>query len=328
MKFKNFYWYLGIFIVIISIGNVVLGSPKNSAENLNNLGVLHHIKILNMSSTQVTVNNSNNNALQPAPIVKFRKLGQEVLEPNITAESALVVDFETGDILYNKNALNRYQLASITKLLSAMVVMDEYKWGSGQYIAMTQTAFDTYGGNSLKVGEQFTVEDILRASLMVSSNDAAQLLAESFGGVDIFMSKMNQKVKDLSMNESKFFNSHGLDEKPISNYSTASDIMKLTQSLYDNYPDLINVLKQKETILNSKSGQEIRVGNTNAMLDTDSQMIVGKTGLTNEAGETFSSVVSIKNRVVGIVVLKSAIGGYRFQDTRNLIKWVEDNYEI
>lgn len=325
MKFKNFYWYLGVFIAIIGVGNVVLGSTQNSEESLNNLGVLHHIKILNMPSTQVV---ANTNTLQPAPIVKFRKLDKEIIEPNITAESALVVDFETGYILYNKNALNRHQLASITKLMSAMVVMDEYKWGNERYISMTQTAFDTYGGNSLKVGEQFTVEDILRASLMVSSNDAAQLLAESFGGVDAFNIKMNQKAQDLGMEGSEFFNSHGLDQKPTSNYSTASDIMKLTQNLYDNYPDLIEVLKQKEIMINSQSGQVIRVGNTNEMLEKDAQMIVGKTGLTDEAGETFSSVVSIKNRIVGIVVLKSAIGGYRFQDTRNLIKWVEDNYEI
>ena len=325
MKFKNFYWYLGVFIAIISIGNVVLGATQNSTESLNNLGVLHHIKILNMPSTQVV---ANTNTLQPAPIVKFRKLDKEIIEPNITAESALVVDFETGDLLYNKNALNRHQLASITKLMSAMVVMDEYKWGSERYISMTQTAFDTYGGNSLKVGEQFTVEDILRASLMVSSNDAAQLLAESFGGTEYFMSKMNKKAQDLGMQGSKFFNSHGLDQKPTSNYSTAIDIMKMTQALYDNYPDLMEVLKQKEIMINSKLGQVIRVGNTNEMLEKDTQMIVGKTGLTDEAGETFSSVVSIKNRIVGIVVLKSAIGGYRFQDTRNLIKWVEDNYEI
>jgi D-alanyl-D-alanine carboxypeptidase len=327
MKFKNFYWYLGIFIAIIGISNVVLGSTQNNTESLNNLGVLHHIKILNMPSTQVVANTSTN-TLQLAPIVKFRKLDKEIIEPSITAQSALVVDFETGDILYNKNALNRHQLASITKLMSAMVVMDEYEWGNERYISMTQTAFDTYGGNSLRVGEQFTVEDILRASLMVSSNDASQLLAESFGGVDAFNTKMNKKAQDLDMQGSEFFNSHGLDQKPTSNYSTASDIIKLTQALYDNYPDLMEVLKQKEAMINSQSGQAIRVGNTNEMLEKDTQMIVGKTGLTDEAGETLSSVVSIKDRIVGIVVLKSGIGGYRFQDTRNLIKWVEDNYEI
>jgi|694.fasta_scaffold00955_20 D-alanyl-D-alanine carboxypeptidase len=325
MKSKNLYWYLAIFITIISLGNVVLGSSQDNKKSLDNLGVLHHIKIINMPSTQVLANTAT---LQPAPVARFIKINVESLEPSITAQSALVVDFGTGDILYNKNALDRHQLASITKVLSSMVVMDEYKWGTNKDLSMTQTAFDTYGGNSLKVDDQFTVEDILRASMMVSSNDAVQLLAENFGGKEEFAVKMNKKAKDLDMSGSSFFNSHGLDEKPISNYSTASDIIKLTQSLYDDYPDLIEVLKQREVTLTSKSGKVIKVGNTNEMLGIDSQMLIGKTGLTDEAGETFTSVVSIKNRIVGIVVLQSAIGGYRFQDTRNLIKWVEDNYEI
>lgn len=325
MKSKYFYLCLGIFITIFGIGNIVFGSSQNNTENLNNLGVLHHIKILNMPNTQVVVNNQT---LQPAPIIKFHKIEKEFIEPNITAKSALVLDFETGDILYNKNALDRHQLASVTKLLSASIIMDEYKWGNNKYLTMTQTAFDTYGGDSLKVGEEFTTEDILKSSLMVSSNDATELLAENFGGVDNFVAKMNKKAQDLNMKDSQFFNPHGLDQKPISNYSTASDIMKLIQNLYDKYPDLVEVMKKKEAIIISKSGQNIKIGNTNEMLDKDPEMLIAKTGLTDEAGETFASVVSIKNRIVGIVTLQSDIGGYRFQDTRNLIKWVESNYEI
>jgi D-alanyl-D-alanine carboxypeptidase (penicillin-binding protein 5/6) len=325
MRFKNFYWYfIGLF-VIVGVGNFALVSSKNNTQTLDNLGVLHHIKILNMLDTQVKVSAET---LTPAPIVRFNKIDDSAVDPVITAKSALVLDFETGDILYNKNALDRHQLASITKVLSTMVVIDEYKWGSSKYLTMSQTAFDTYGGDSLKVGEKFTTEDILKASLMVSSNDATELLAESFGGVDNFIAKMNQKAQNLNMKDSQFSNPHGLDQKPISNYSTASDIMKLTKNLYDKYPDLIEVLKQKEVIIKSQSGQNIRIGNTNEMLGIDEAMIAGKTGLTDEAGETFASVVSIKNRAVGIVVLESGIGGYRFQDTRNLIKWVEANYRI
>lgn len=325
MRSKKFYWYcIGILLIIV-VSNFALVSSKNTTQTLDNLGILHHIKILNMPDTQVKVNTET---LTPAPIIRFNKVNNNIVEPNITAESALVVDFETGDILYNKNALDRHQLASITKILSNMVVLDEYKWGSSKYLTMSQTAFDTYGGDSLKVGERFTTEDIVKASLMVSSNDATELLAESFGGVDSFVAKMNQKAKNLNMKDSQFSNSHGLDQKPISNYSTAIDIMKLTQNLYDKYPDLIQVLKQKETVIKSQAGQNIRIGNTNEMLEVDGVMLMGKTGLTDEAGETFASVVTIQNRPVGIVVLQSGIGGYRFQDTRNLIKWVENNYKI
>ena len=325
MKLRNFYPVLIIVIVIIFVFNIGLASSQSNNSNFNNLGVLHHIKILNMPNTNIQI---SANKLTPAPVIKFNKIAEEVLEPKITAKSALVLDFETGDVLYNKNALDRHQLASITKILTAMVVIDEYKFGNNKYLSMTQTAFDTYGGNSLKVDEKFTVEDILKASLMVSSNDATELLAENFGGVENFVVKMNTKTKDLNIQNSYFFNPHGLDQNPTSNYSTASDIMKLTQNLYDKYPDLIEILKQKEVTISSQSGQTVKLGNTNEMLGVDTNMLFGKTGLTDEAGETFASVVLIKNRAVGIVVLESEIGGYRFQDTKNLIKWVEDNYKI
>ena len=325
MKVKSLYLYLIGILVLMGVGNFASVFSKNTTQSLDNLGVLHHIKILNMPTTQVQ---ASLDTLIPAPIIRFNKISDTILEPNLTAKSALVIDFETGDILYNKNALERHQLASITKLISNMVVMDNYKWGSEKYLTMSETAFAIYGGDSLKVGEKFMTEDIMRASLMVSSNDATELLAESFGGVENFVAKMNKKAQDLGMQNSQFFNPHGLDQKPISNYSTASDIMKSTQNLYDNYPDLINIMKQKETIIKSQAGQNVRIGNTNEMLGLDEAMLFGKTGLTDEAGETFASVVKIKNRPVGIVVLESGIGGYRFQDTRNLIKWVEDNYRI
>lgn len=316
-------------LIVSSAGYIIIGFYKKndtiSDSSIDKIGVLHHISIIGAPNSSVAVSAQT---LTPAPISRFKKNIDNVQEPNITAESALVLDFATGDVLFSKNPLDRHELASVTKILTAMVVMDEYKWGSNQYLKMTQTAFDTYGGNSLQVDDSFNVEDVLRASLMVSSNDATELLAENFGGVSNFVAKMNQKAKSLQMESSQFFNAHGLDQDPTSNYSNASDIMKFTQVLYDKYPDLMDILRQKEFIIQSQSGKSIRLGNTNEMLGVDSQMLVGKTGLTDKAGETFSSVVSIKNRIVGIVVLNSAIGGYRFQDTRNLIKWVEDNYSI
>lgn len=328
MKLKYFYWLGGLFIVGFGLIIVFISYNQDSVDNntnYNNLGVLHHISISGAPTRSMDVSAQT---LTPAPVSRFNKNADNVQDPNITAKSALVLDFATGDILFSKNPLDRHELASVTKILSAMVVMDEYKWGSNQYLKMTQTAFDTYGGNSLQVDDSFTVEDTVKASLMVSSNDATELLAESFGGVSNFIDKMNKKAKGLQMQSSEFFNSHGLDQEPTSNYSTSSDVMKLTQALYDNYPDLMDVLRQKEFIIQSQSGKSIKIGNTNEMLGVDGQMLVGKTGLTDKAGETFASVVSIKNRIVGIVVLESAIGGYRFQDTRNLIKWVEDNYSI
>lgn len=328
IKTKIFYIGLGVLFTGISIvsGLFVFANTSNESKDMSSLGVVHHLPIEGMLETQIKPQESK--TLELSPTVTFQKISENLSEPTISAESAIITDFATGDVLYQKNPLDRHQLASITKLLTAIVAVEEYQWDSERYISMTQTAFDIYGGNSLQVGEKFKVEDIVRASLMMSSNDAAQLLAEQFGGTDVFIAKMNQKAIDLNMEESEFFNSHGLDQKPQSNYSTAADIIKLTQYMYDNHPELMEVLRQKETTIISQSGQAIRIGNTNELLGISSQMIGAKTGLTNEAGETLSSVVSIKDRVVGIVVLQSDIGGYRFQDTQNLIKWVEDNYSL
>lgn len=328
IKTKIFYIGLGVLFTGISVvsGLFVFANTPDKSPDMSSLGVIHHLPIEGMLSTQIKPQESK--ILELSPIITFQKISENLPEPTVSADSAIVIDFATGDVLYQKNPLDRHQLASITKLLTAIVALEEYQWNSDKYISMTQTAFDTYGGNSLQVGEQFKVEDIMRASLMMSSNDAAQLLAEQFGGTDVFVAKMNQKAMDLNMEGSKFFNSHGLDQKPQSNYSTAADIVKLTQYIYDKHPELMEVLRQRETTITSQSGQVIRIGNTNELLGISSQMIGAKTGLTNEAGETLSSVVSIKGRVVGIVVLQSDIGGYRFQDTQNLIKWVEDNYSL
>jgi len=327
MKLKSIYWILGICLIIISIGGVLFGSAQSTQKqnDLSQIGVLHHIAIQGMPETQVQ---PITKVLESAPISRFRKLSDNLPEPTLTAQSAIVVDFATGDMLFQKNPLDRHQPASITKLLTAIVAEDEYKWDSNTYLTMSQTAFDIYGGNSLQVGEKFTTEDIIRAALMLSSNDSAELLAESFGGVDNFVAKMNKKAQDLKMDQSKFFNAHGLDEEPVSNYTSTADLIKLTQYIYDKHPELIAVLAQKETVIKSESGQSIRLGNTNELLEVMPEMLAAKTGLTDEAGETLASVVSIQNRILGIVVLQSGMGGYRFQDTKSLIKWVQDNYSI
>jgi len=310
---------------IYGIGNLVLGKVPEPITT-NSMGVLHHLSIQGMQDTIET--HLNGATLPTAPISRFTPITDPLPVANITASSALVVDFATGDILYQKNPMSRHQLASITKLLTAAVVLDEYTWGTNTYLTMTQEAFDTYGGDSLQVGAQFMVEDLLSTMLMVSSNDSAQLLADSFGGNDAFIAKMNRKAQSIGMEQSVFVNSHGLDQSPVSNYSDARDVMKLMQYIYDNSPKAMEIMRAKEMIIVSKLGVSIKIGNTNELLGVQGEMLVGKTGLTTEAGETLASVVLIQNRAVGIVVLESDIGGYRFQDTKSLIKWIQDNYSI
>lgn len=307
----------------VSIGGLLIfvGQRYEPASVTELTGFNHNINIVGQ-----TTNAQSTVSLPISEEIRFTAKTDPLLEPSVTAQAVFVQDMENGDILYQKNAGSTRQLASITKLLTAIVVLDEYSMGTNQYIQMTQSAFDTYGGDTLSVGSYFMIEDLLRAVLMVSSNDAASLLAEHFGGGDtkVFIEKMNTKAKDLGMIQSKFTNPHGLDDDFDQHYSTAGDIIKLIKAM-NEYPDIIPILQTLEYTLVSREGQSITIGNTNTLLDNPMN-IVGKTGLTDDAGETFAAQVSIQGKKVGIVVLGSSIGGYRFQDTQNLIQWIEDNY--
>jgi len=256
----------------------------------------------------------------------FKQKNDLLTELNITADSYYVIDIKTNQVLAEKNSKESKQLASITKLMTAMVVLDEYKFGTGEYVSMSDTAFATYGGDSLVVGEKFRVEDYLKAMLMVSSNDSAALLSEHFGpGTNEFLVKMNKKAKDIGMLNTNFANAHGLDSGE-DHYSSSVDVMKMLVYSFENYPDIWSMLQIKEETIISAVGTSVRIGNTNQFIDM-SWSLGGKTGLTDKAKETFATVLDIQGRKVGIVVLGSRVGGYRFIDTRKIKEWIEINFE-
>ena len=252
--------------------------------------------------------------------------GDDEDEPNIEAKVALVWDIESGQELYQKNSTERYQLASITKLLTATVVLDKYTYGSGEWVTMSQSAFDTYGGKSLLVGESFTVEDLIKAILLPSSNPSATLLAEHFGhgDYDQFINDMNQKAQEIGMKSSYFQNPHGLDED--NHYSTARDVQKLTEYVYENYPFLLEMMSQEQTTIRTSEGREILIRNSNELISDMESMYAGKTGFTYDALETLTSIIEINGRKIGVTVMQSPIGGYRFLDTKQIAYWIEENY--
>jgi D-alanyl-D-alanine carboxypeptidase len=128
------------------------------------------------------------------------------------------------------------------------------------------------------------------------------------------------------MDQSQFVNPHGLDEE--GQYSSAADIMKLLTYAYNEYPELWEIMQQKELDVVSQSGTVVRLGNSNELIGTLPNMFGGKTGFTNQALETLASIVMIQDRPVGIVVMQAPIGGFRFQDTQTLTQWIEDQYQI
>ncbi len=303
------------------------GSNAVSVQDMQSskFGIIHNLPVDGMEERSMDEVLSISTEILP---IQFFPRQETIPEPEIEASVALIQDLETGQILYEANSYDRYQLASITKLLTAVTIMDEYQWGTNEWIPMTESAANTYGSNAFLVGESFTIEDLIRGLLLPSNNIAATRLAEHFGegNPELFMEKMNQKAQLLDMNQSKFVNPHGLDQD--GQYSTAADIMKLLDYVYSEYPEFWEIMRQDQVVAVSQSGREVVLRNSNQLVGDLPNLQGGKTGFTYDALETLASVIVVQDRPIGIVVMQSPIGGFRFSDTKKLSEWIEASYEL
>ena len=317
------------FIVLVFSAAVGI-HQRSSAETVvetesSKFGIVHNLPVEGMEERSM---DNVISAISEVSLSRFAPLQEDIPAPGIGASVALVQDLETGQILYELNSYDRYQLASITKLLTAATILDEYQWGTEEWIPMTASAALTYGSNGFAVGESFLIEDLIRGLLLPSNNIAATRLAEHFGegNPEFFMEKMNQKAQLLGMSQSKFVNPHGLDQE--GQYSTAADIMILLDYVHETYPEFWDIMQQDQVVIQSQSGSEVVLRNSNELVGDLPNLHGGKTGFTFAALETLASVVMIQDRPIGIVVMQAPIGGFRFRDTQKLSEWVETYYEL
>jgi D-alanyl-D-alanine carboxypeptidase len=258
---------------------------------------------------------------------KSEDVGNEI--PDMSSYAYHVVDLETRQNLAYKNIFDQRQLASVTKIMTAMIVLDEYQWGQGEFLAMSESAFATYGGNSIRVGESFPVEDYVKALLIASSNDSATLLAERFGDGDVerFLWKMNQKSKRLNLTQTVFANPSGLDETNRPHFSTAQQVTEMGMYSYKNYPQIWEILAQESVVATSSEGRQIEIRNTNRILQ-DEFIFAGKTGMTEEARETFFVILEVEGRKVAVTLMGAEFGGGRFSDTEKVYQWLMENFTV
>lgn len=237
-----------------------------------------------------------------------------------------------GRIFYQKNLDQKMPVASLTKLLTALVVLDQFR--PEEIIAVSKNAVDTYGemGN-LIVGEKLTIANLLYIMLVDSSNDAAIALAEaveengrdpSLRSGQSFVDLMNQKAKSLEMNNSQFTDPAGLNE---TNISTAADLLKLTNASLANelIKQIINTQEIDVFDIDNKNIHHLK--STNKLFGKINGVAGGKTGYTEEAGECMILVVdSPQNNSYFIAIVLGADIGMRFLETEKLVKWARYTY--
>ena len=225
-----------------------------------------------------------------------------LLNINVFATSTIVMDNNTGRILYENNAYEKRLIASTTKIMTFIVA---YEYGK-DYLDLEIEAGDEilkmYGTSIyLSLHEKMTLRDLLYGLMLRSGNDAAVVIANFIGGSEeSFVKLMNKKASFIGMNNTIFYNSHGLDEN-TKNYSTAYDMAKLSR--YANTIDFykqVTSTKYYDTKTNIKSYSWI---NRNKMVFIYPYYISGKTGYTPSAGKTFVSTAKYNNLELSIVSL-------------------------
>jgi D-alanyl-D-alanine carboxypeptidase (penicillin-binding protein 5/6) len=201
-------------------------------------------------------------------------------EPEVIGESALLVDMESGHVLYEKNSTQRREIASLVKIMTAVVAL-EHK-DLNEYITVSEHAA-SIGENSmgLTTGEAYTLRELMYGLVLASGNDAAYAIAEGVAGnSDAFVEWMNIKGAELGLQNSHFAGPSGLDD---STYSTAEDLVKLTRYAMKN-PDFREIVGTVEMELISDSHKYVYLYNQTNLLTSYPGVAGVKTGYTEEAG--------------------------------------------
>lgn len=248
------------------------------------------------------------------------------LDIDLTAKSAVAVDGKTGKILFNKNAEEIVPIASITKLMTALVFLD---YNPGWHKLITMQERDEMNGDKpdIERGETVTVNDLFYTSLIASDNNATAALARSTGfGMNGFINEMNQKAADLHLTNTTFVEPTGLKEQ---NQSTALDLAHLAYHAFSN-ESIQKVTSLQDYVIDIiNTGETRRIYSTDILLGSDSLKVkAGKTGYLDEAGGCL--VVQAENddeNDIIVVVLGSKDQDTRFEEIQAIVEWTFNSYE-
>ncbi len=260
--------------------------------------------------------------------------------PELNCKNAILVDNDSGKVLYENGENDRVYPASTTKVLTAILVLENLDINSSTVV--TESAIKLPYGSSnaaLKQGEIMSIKDLLYALMLKSGNDAANVLAEAVSGnIDNFVVLMNEKLKELNCLDSHFSNAHGYHED--NHYTTPSDMMKILSYAIKN-DEFVKIFSTSSYTIEAtnKTNTKREYQNTNRLILTkdDSYLsryyeycIGGKTGYTEEAGRTLLAYGKKDNKNLILGVFNSNPSGsedLRYTDAINLFEYGFNNFE-
>ncbi|MBX4187513.1 MAG: serine hydrolase [Candidatus Doudnabacteria bacterium] len=249
------------------------------------------------------------------------ELAAFIEKPQITAKSVLAYDFSSGSMLYTQNFDEKLPVASLTKLITAMVIADSGKLD--EFVVVQEEDTKVIGANTgLFVDEKIRVSELLKATLIASHNDSTMALARYVGGtVENFVRLMNQKAKEIGMTNTHFANPVGFDDP--NHYSSALDI-SLAVGRFLSYDMLNQIVRTPETeIKASNVAFSHKITTTNKLLLEDKSIIGVKTGYTTEAKGNLV-IRSVRNNADVVTIVLGSDD--REGDTRKILDWIYTVY--
>lgn len=244
-------------------------------------------------------------------------------EPIINSRAAIVIDRESKRILYNKKAFEKRAMASTTKIMTAIVALENSKLDEEIIVSKKSAGI---GGSrlGLKAKDKITMLDLIYGLMLRSGNDAAAQIAETIGGnYEGFAVLMNKKAKELGLDNTHFVTPHGLDNP--NHYTTAYELALLTDYALNNkkFAEIVNC-KTKTILIN---GRQMDLYNTNELLGNLNGVNGVKTGFTNNAGRCLVTSCTRNDQNLISVVLGADTKKYRTKDSIQILEYSYSNYK-
>ncbi len=265
-------------------------------------------------------------------LVTILPKGVSAAAPQVKTKSAVLMDVETGTLLYEQNAHEQLAPASVTKVMTMLLIMEALDDGriKPSDMVTASEAAAAKGGSQiyLKVGEQMSVADMLKSIAVSSANDCACAMAEHlYGSESAFVEKMNARAGELGMQDTNFVNCTGLDDDPDAekHKTSAYDIALMSRELMKNHPDIKKYTTiWMDTVRNGAFG----LSNTNKMVRFYNGCTGLKTGFTSKAGYCLSATASREGMELVAVVMGAESSQDRFAACKQLLDYGFANYAI
>jgi len=254
--------------------------------------------------------------------------GEEIVE---YSESAILIETTTGKVLYEKEADLEKAPASMTKIMSMILIMDSIHNGNitlNDDVVISENA-SSMGGSQvyLNTGETYKVKELLKSIAIASANDAVVAMSEKVAGsTEKFVEMMNEKCKELGCTHTNFVNPHGLDAE--GHYSSARDMALMGNYLVSNYPEILDYTSIYEDYLQRPDGSNTWLVNTNKLVRFYDDVDGLKTGFTSTAGYCLTSTAKKNNmRLVGVVMGVDSPDN-RTSDTVKMLNYGFNSYKL